>query len=64
MAKTIKEKVREKISREGNSTAPGGWLIDESVKETLRLVFEKFDEFACIKDDGWYKEFKETEGVK
>ncbi len=31
---------------------------DASREEALREIFDKFDEYACIKDDKWYKELK------
>ena len=29
-------------------------------KTALSKLFDKFDEYACIKDDKWYKDFKCT----
>jgi hypothetical protein len=31
----------------------------EGRQEALKEVFDKFDKYACIKDDEWYLEFKE-----
>lgn len=33
--------------------------VDKAVlKEWVKEFFEKFDEFACVKNDKWYKEYK------
>lgn len=38
-------------------------LIFEEIERqkiiTAHKIFNKFDEYACIKDDKWYKDYKE-----
>lgn len=53
----------EKIVRDGLSLYPN--LSREEyfkqkvfTEKEVRAIFDKFDEFACIKDDDWYKDCK------
>ena len=32
--------------------------FEQGRKAQAKEIFDKFDEYACIKDDKWYKEFK------
>lgn len=40
------------------------YYADRFAKRAKREIFDVFDEYACIKDDKWYKELKEKQGVK
>ncbi len=33
-------------------------LLSNQALTTAKDIFDKFDKFACIKDDEWYKELK------
>ena len=35
-------------------------LLDEKKNSKIKELFNKFDEYSCIKDDKWYLEFKEV----
>lgn len=36
-------------------------IIKEREYKVKKEIFDKFDQYACIKDDTWYKDFKKKE---
>jgi len=33
----------------------------QKVKDKIQRIFDRFDQYSCIKDDDWYKKLKEEE---
>lgn len=32
-------------------------------QEQIKAIFKKFDKYACVKNDQWYKDYKKELGV-
>jgi hypothetical protein len=45
---------------DGNGLSDDTKFIEvEEHKEMIKKIFDRFDEYACIKNDKWYLELKE-----
>lgn len=51
----LKEKVIEQLDRESNFMNKE---FQKGFKQGQKELFDKFDKYACIKNDKWYLDFK------